>query len=127
VSSGNYETQRIEHGFMEKEAAVARPDGEGGIELFSQSQGVYEDQRQVAMVLGLPEEKVRVTLVPNGGGFGGKEDLSVQGQTALFAFLLNKPVKLTLTREESIRLHPKRHPVFMDINIAANKSGKLLP
>ena len=125
VSSGNYETQRIEHGFMEKEAAVARPDGEGGIELFSQSQGVYEDQRQVAMVLGLPEEKVRVTLVPNGGGFGGKEDLSVQGQTALFAFLLNKPVKLTLTREESIRLHPKRHPVFMDINIAANKSGKI--
>lgn len=125
VSSGNYETQRVEHGFLEKEAAVARPDGKGGIELFSQSQGVYEDRRQVAMVLGLPEEKVRVILVPNGGGFGGKEDLSIQGQTAMFAFLLNRPVKLTLHREESIRLHPKRHPVFMDIALAADKTGKL--
>jgi len=125
VSSGNYETQRVEHGFLEKEAAVARPDGAGGIELFSQSQGVYEDRRQVAMILGLREEKIRVTLVPNGGGFGGKEDLSVQGQTALFSFLLNKPIKLILSREESIRLHPKRHPVFMDITVAANKSGKI--
>ncbi|MFK5856250.1 MAG: molybdopterin-dependent oxidoreductase, partial [Bacteroidota bacterium] len=125
TSSGNYETQRIEHGFLEKEAAVARPDGKGGIELFSQSQGVYEDRRQVAMILGLPEEKVRVILVPNGGGFGGKEDLSVQGQTALFAFLLNRPVKLTLLREESIMLHPKRHPVFMNMTVSADKNGKL--
>jgi len=124
-STGKYETQRIEHGFLEKEAAIARPDGKGGIELFSQSQGVYEDRRQVAMILGLAEEKVRVTLVPNGGGFGGKEDLSIQGQTAMFAFLMNQPVKLTLSREESIRLHPKRHPVFMDIAVAANKKGKL--
>ncbi|MBC8321643.1 MAG: selenium-dependent xanthine dehydrogenase [Bacteroidetes bacterium] len=125
VSSGKYETQRVEHGFMEKEAAIAQPDGSGGIELFSQSQGIYEDRRQVALILGLPEEKVRVILVPNGGGFGGKEDLSVQGQTALFAFLLDKPVKLTLRREESIRLHPKRHPVFMDISVGADNNGKL--
>lgn len=125
VSAGKYETQRVEHGFLEKEAAIARPDRKGGIELFSQSQGVYEDRRQLAMILGLPEEKVRVILVPNGGGFGGKEDLSVQGQTALFAFLMNKAVKLTLSREESIRLHPKRHPIFMDISVAADKNGKL--
>jgi len=125
VSSGKYETQRVEHGFLEKEAAVARPDRHGGIELFSQSQGIYKDRRQVGMILGLPEEKVRVTLIPNGGGFGGKEDLSVQGHAALFAFLLNKPVKLTLRREESIRLHPKRHPVFMDITVAADKTGEL--
>ena len=121
----HFETQRVEHAFLEKEAAIARPDGNGGIELFSQSQGVYEDRRQVSMILGIPEEKIRVTLVPNGGGFGGKEDLSVQGQTALFSFLINKPVKLTLTREESIRLHPKRHPVFMHIELAANEEGKL--
>ena len=125
TSKGSYQTQRIEHAFLEKEAALARPDGKGGIELFSQSQGVYEDRRQVAVILNVPEEKVRVTLVPNGGGFGGKEDLSVQGHTALFSFLLQKPIKLTLTREESIRLHPKRHPVFMDIEIAANEKGKL--
>jgi selenium-dependent xanthine dehydrogenase len=122
---GRFETQRIEHAFLEKEASIARPDEDGGIELFSQSQGVYEDRRQVAMILNIPEDKVRVTLVPNGGGFGGKEDLSVQGHTALFAFLLNKPVKLTLRREESFRLHPKRHPVFMDIELGADKNGKL--
>ncbi len=124
-SKGSYQTQRIEHAFLEKEAAIAKPDKKGGIELFSQSQGVYEDRRQVAMILGIPEEKVRVTLVPNGGGFGGKEDLSVQGHTALFSYLLQKPIKLTLTREESIRLHPKRHPVFMDIEIGADEKGKL--
>jgi len=125
TSKGRYETQRVEHAFLEKEAAIARPDDKNGIELFSQSQGVYEDRRQVAMILGLPEEKVRVTLIPNGGGFGGKEDLSIQGQTSLFAYLLKKPVKLSLTREESIRLHPKRHPVFMDMEVGANANGKL--
>ncbi len=125
ISKGSYETQRIEHAFLEKEAAVAEPDGKGGIILYSQSQGVYEDRRQVAMILGIPEEKVRVILVPNGGGFGGKEDLSVQGQTALFAFLLNKPVKLTLSRDESISLHPKRHPIFMDMEVGADENGML--
>ena len=119
-----YKTQRIEHAFLEKEAALAMPDDDG-IVLYSQSQGVYEDRRQVALILGIPEEKIRVVLVPNGGGFGGKEDLSIQGQTALFTYLLQKPVKVTLTREESIRLHPKRHPVFMEMELGANEYGKL--
>ena len=101
ISEGRYETQRVEHAFLEKEAAVAEPDGKGGLKLFSQSQGVYEDRRQVAMILGLPEEKVHVTLVPNGGGFGGKEDLSIQGHTSLFAWLMQKPVKLSL-REKNL-------------------------
>ncbi|NCC87806.1 MAG: selenium-dependent xanthine dehydrogenase [Clostridia bacterium] len=125
TSKDHYETQRIEHAFLEKESTIARPDGMGGLEVFSQSQGVYEDRRQIAMILGLPEEKVRVTLVPNGGGFGGKEDLSIQGHTAMFAYLMDKPVKITLTREESIKLHPKRHPVFMDIEVGADENGKL--
>ncbi len=124
LAKGHYETQRIEHAFLEKESAVALPLNDG-IKLYSQSQGVYEDRRQIAEILNLPEEKVHVELVPNGGGFGGKEDLSIQGHTALFAFLLQKPVKLTLTREESIRLHPKRHPIFMDITLAADENGKL--
>ncbi len=125
TSKDSYKTQRIEHAFLEKEAAIAYPNCCDGVELLSQSQGVYEDRRQVAMILNIPEDKVRVTLIPNGGGFGGKEDLSVQGHTSLFAYLLQKPVKLTLTREESIRLHPKRHPVFMDIAIGADENGKL--
>lgn len=124
-SSGTYRTQRIEHAFLEKESALAMPDGEQGVMIYSQSQGIYEDQRQIALLLGLPCDKVRVVLVPNGGGFGGKEDLTVQGHAALFAFLLRRPVKLTLTRQESIRLHPKRHPVVMDIEVGADNSGKL--
>jgi CO/xanthine dehydrogenase Mo-binding subunit len=78
------------------------------------------------MILGIPEEKVHVKLVPNGGGFGGKEDLSIQGHTALFAHILQKPVKITLSREESIRLHPKRHPVVMDMEVGADENGKLV-
>ncbi len=125
TSSGHYETQRIEHAFLEKESALAKPDGDGGIVLYTQSQGVYVDRRQIAPVLGITEEKLRVVQVPNGGGFGGKEDLSVQAHAALFAFLSGKPVKLTLSRSESIRMHPKRHPVFMDIRLAADENGKL--
>ncbi len=126
VVEHRYETQRIEHAFLEPESCVAKPDGNGGIIVYSQSQGVYEDQRQIAQILNLPKEKVRVILVPNGGGFGGKEDLSVQGHTALFSYILQRPVKITLTRDESIRVHPKRHPVYMDIKVAANKDGKLV-
>lgn len=126
VTKGNYQTQRIEHGYLEMESALSKPLQDGGIELYSQGQGIYEDQRQVAMILGLPEEKIRVILVPNGGGFGGKEDLSVQGQASLFSYLIQRPVKITLTREESIRLHPKRHPVFMDMEVGADENGKLV-
>ncbi|NIP27114.1 MAG: molybdopterin-dependent oxidoreductase, partial [candidate division Zixibacteria bacterium] len=68
---------------------------------------------------------VKVILVPNGGGFGGKEDLSVQGHTALFSYLLRKPVKITLTREESILMHPKRHPIEMKYALGCTKEGKL--
>ena len=120
-----FETQRIEHGFLEVEAAVAIPSA-NNIMILSESQGVYEDQRQISEILGIERDKVRVQLVPNGGGFGGKEDLSIQGHTALFAWLLKKPVKLVLTRQESIRLHPKRHPIVLDYKIGATKDGKII-
>ncbi|MFA6402073.1 MAG: selenium-dependent xanthine dehydrogenase [Salinivirgaceae bacterium] len=123
VAQGVFQTQRIEHAYLEKESALAMPDGKG-IKLFSQSQGIYEDRRQIALLLGLDEELVKVSLLPNGGGFGGKEDLSVQGHVALYAQLLQQPVKLTLTRQESIRMHPKRHPVTMDLTIGCDKEGK---
>ncbi|MDY0280101.1 MAG: molybdopterin-dependent oxidoreductase [Salinivirgaceae bacterium] len=126
IAKGHFETQRIEHGFLEKESAVAYPDKEDGIEVLSQGQGVYVDQKQIAAILNLPEEKVRVTLVPNGGGFGGKEDLTVQGYAAMFAYLLKTPVKVSLTRPESLKMHPKRHPVFMDMELAADKEGNMI-
>jgi aldehyde oxidoreductase len=124
VTSGRYQTQTIEHGFMEPECCIARPLA-AGVEVFSQGQGVYEDQKQIAKILGLPLEGVRVELVPNGGGFGGKEDLSVQGHAALFAYGVKAPVKVTLTRAESINMHPKRHPLIMDFTLGCDAAGKL--
>jgi selenium-dependent xanthine dehydrogenase len=124
VARGIYQTQRIEHAFLETEGAVAMPF-EDGVHLYSNGQGIYEDRKQVASILNLPVEKVRVTLVSTGGGFGGKEDMTVQGHASLFAWLLKKPVKLVLSRDESIRMHPKRHPVYMDIEVGCDKDGKL--
>lgn len=124
VASGTFRTQTVEHGFMEPESCIARAWYDG-VEVFSQGQGVYEDQKQIATLLGLPIEKVKVVLVPNGGAFGGKEDLSIQGHTSLFAFLLQRPVKITLTRDESIRMHPKRHPLRMEYALGCDKNGKL--
>jgi aldehyde oxidoreductase len=124
VAKGIYQTQRIEHAFLETEGAVAMPF-EDGVHLYSNGQGIYEDRKQVAAILNLPVEKVRVTLVSTGGGFGGKEDMTVQGHASLFAWLLKKPVKLVLSRDESIRMHPKRHPVYMDMEVGCDKDGKL--
>jgi aldehyde oxidoreductase len=124
VAKGIYQTQRIEHAFLETEGAVALPF-EDGVHLYANGQGIYEDRKQVAAILNLPVEKVRVILVSTGGGFGGKEDMTVQGHASLMAWLLKKPVKLVLSRDESIRMHPKRHPVYMDMEVGCDKDGKL--
>ncbi|MCB9422777.1 MAG: selenium-dependent xanthine dehydrogenase [Ardenticatenaceae bacterium] len=124
TAQGQFQTQWIEHGYMEPETAVAYPSADG-IEVLSQSQGVYDDRIQIAKLLGLPLEKVRIILHPNGGGFGGKEDLSVQGHAALAAHLLGQPVKVRLTRDESIIMHPKRHPIWMEYHIGCDEKGML--
>jgi len=125
VVSGTWTTQRIEHLFLEPESAVALPRDTGQIHLMTQGQGVFDDRRQVAGFLGIEEEDIFVELIPNGGAFGGKEDMSVQAQTALLCKLTGRPVKLTLSREESIRLHPKRHPIKMNYEVGCNADGKL--
>ncbi|NVO09479.1 MAG: selenium-dependent xanthine dehydrogenase [Bacteroidales bacterium] len=122
VSSGHYETQRIEHAFLETETAIALPEDDG-VRLYSQGQGAYVDRRLVAKVLGLTEDKVKVVQVQNGGGFGGKEDTTVQSHASLHAYLLKMPVRVHLNRDESIIMHPKRHPVWMDISLACDKNG----
>src|SRR5690606_1975448 len=111
-------------GFMEPECTVARPLDDG-VEVFSSGQGIFDDRIQIAKVLGLPLQKVRVVLVPNGGGFGGKEDLTTQGHAALAAYLMQVPVKVRLTRDESIVMHPKRHPIWMDYKIGCDANGLL--
>ena len=125
VVSGTWRTQRIEHLFLEPEAALAEPLPDGRLALFTQGQGVFDDRRQVARFLGVPEESVHVELVPSGGAFGGKEDMSVQAQTALLARLTGRPVKLVLTRDESVRMHPKRHPIRLDYTVGCDAEGRL--
>lgn len=120
-----YRTQLVEHAFLETEAAIGLPLENGGIRLYTQSQGIYEDRHSIAAILGIPQDRVVATLVPCGGAFGGKEDLTVQGHAALFAFLLDRPVKVKLTREESIRMHVKRHPFVMDYALGCDANGKL--
>jgi selenium-dependent xanthine dehydrogenase len=124
VHEAVYQTQWIEHAYMEPEAALAIIE-EGRLTVYTQSQGVYEDRKQLALVLAVPESQVNVVLVPNGGGFGGKEDMIAQGHAALAAHLLKKPVKLELTREESILMHSKRHPLRMEYKLGCGKDGKL--
>lgn len=123
IAKGTYQTQRIEHAFLETEGAIAMPFDDG-VHLYSNGQGIYVDRSQVASLLNLPDEKVRVTLVSTGGGFGGKEDMTVQGHASLFAWLLKKSVKVVLSRDESIRMHPKRHPVYMEISVGCDTNGK---
>jgi len=125
VVSGTWATQRIEHLFLEPESALAEPTPDGSLRLYTQGQGIFEDRRQVARFLGISTDRIYVELVPNGGAFGGKEDMSVQAQTALLAQMTGAPVKLTLSREESIRLHPKRHALTMDYTVGCDADGRL--
>jgi selenium-dependent xanthine dehydrogenase len=129
VVSGTWQTQRIEHLYLEPEACVAYPtdlpDKRSGIKLYTQGQGIFDDRRQVAKFLGMAEDDVDVELIPNGGAFGGKEDMSVQAQTALLARVTGRPVKLALNREESVRMHPKRHPIKMTYTVGCDAEGRL--
>jgi xanthine dehydrogenase molybdenum-binding subunit len=120
-----FQTQRIEHAFLEPESTLAVPSDDGTLMVYSGGQGVWDDRNQIASVLGVDEQRVIVELVSNGGAFGGKEDMSNQAQTSLAAHLLERPVKCTLTREQSLRMHPKRHPIRIEIEAGCDSGGKL--
>ncbi len=120
-----FQTQRIEHAFLEPEATLAVPTADGGLHVYSGGQGVWDDRDQVASVLGVDPSRVTVELVSNGGAFGGKEDMANQAQTALAAWLLQRPVKATLSREESLLIHPKRHPIRMEYEAGCDADGRL--
>jgi xanthine dehydrogenase molybdenum-binding subunit len=126
VLTETFRTQFIEHAFLEPESALAAPLEDGTIHVSSQGQGVWEDRRQIASFLGVPEERVRVTQVANGGAFGAKEDLNVQCHAALGAVRTGRPVRLTLSRAESLRFHPKRHPLTMTYTVGCDAEGRLL-
>jgi selenium-dependent xanthine dehydrogenase len=121
-----FRTQFIEHAFLEPESSVAVPKEDGGFHLYSQGQGVWHDREQVASFMHLPDEKITVTQVSNGGAFGAKEDLNVQGHATLLAAKTGRPVKITLSRKESLRFHSKRHPLTMEYSVGCDEEGRLV-
>ena len=123
-----FSTQRIEHAFLEPESTLAVPSLENDVRklhVYSGGQGVWDDRNDIARLLNVSNDQVTVTLVTNGGAFGGKEDMSNQAHASLAAWLLDKPVKCTLSREESFLMHAKRHPIEMTYEAACDSSGKL--
>jgi selenium-dependent xanthine dehydrogenase len=125
VVTRRYSVPFTEHAFMEPECAVAMPDGGDGLVLYSAGQSIYDEQRECSRMLGIAPEKLRVLGQLVGGGFGGKEDMSVQHHACLAAWLLKKPVKALLSRQESIMVHPKRHAMEMEFTTGCDENGRL--
>ncbi|RPI58584.1 MAG: aldehyde oxidase [Chloroflexi bacterium] len=131
IVESDYFTPYQEHAYLQPEAGLGFIDEEGRVAVHSAGQWSHDDQHQIAHMLDLPLEQVRVIYAPAGGAFGGREDMSVQHLLALAAFCLDKrgirrPVKVVWDRKESFRGHHKRHPYFMHFRSAATREGKLL-
>ncbi len=127
VVHASFTTPFTDHAFMEPESALAYPPDQDGVVLvLTGEQNVYDGRRYVADTLGLSPDKVRVVSAYVGGGFGGKEDQTVQHHAALLALLSNRPVKCTLGRAESMRVHVKRHPMSINLSMGCDAQGKLV-
>ncbi len=122
----DYRTQTVEHGFIEPEAGLAVPEANGRLTVYCGGQIPFSDREQIAATLNLPEEKIRVINCLIGGGFGGKEDVSVQIHVALAAWATKRPVKMVLSRKESLLFHPKRHATLIKMKTGAKKDGSLV-
>lgn len=121
-----FTTSWQEHAFLQPEAGIAYLDTQGRVVVETAGQWLHEDRRQIAAVLGLPEEEVIVRYAAIGGAFGGREDLSIQHLLALAAWKLRHPVALVWSREESMIAHHKRHPVTMHCRWGATREGKIV-
>lgn len=126
VVTKHYSTPFTEHAFLEPECAVAVADREKQtVTVYSSDQGTYDTRKECAILLGIPAEQIHVINKLVGGGFGGKEDVTVQHQAALLSWYTGVPVKCKLTRKESILVHPKRHPMEMEFTTACDENGYL--
>ncbi|MFE1288337.1 xanthine dehydrogenase family protein molybdopterin-binding subunit [Streptomyces sp. NPDC058751] len=125
VVRGQYTFGMQDQAFLGPESGLAVPAEDGGVELYIATQWLHSDLRQIAPVLGLPEDKVRMTLSGVGGAFGGREDLSMQIHACLLALRTGKPVKIVYNRFESFFGHVHRHPAKLTYEHGATKDGKL--
>jgi len=125
IVSETFQTQRVDHAFLEPESTLVTFSDTGNLYVYSGGQGIWDDRNDIARVLDIDSDDLTVELISNGGAFGGKEDMSNQAQTALAAWLLKRPVKTTLSREESFLIHTKRHPIRLEYKIGCDADGKL--
>ncbi|HJX39625.1 MAG TPA: molybdopterin cofactor-binding domain-containing protein [Anaerolineae bacterium] len=126
VVEGTYTTPFIEHAYLEPEAGLAEPTPDGGVKVMMNTQYPFGDQRQIADALGIPTEKVQVVQIPGGGAFGAKNDITLQILLAMGALATGRPVKMVLTRGESLRMHVKKHANTMHYRTGATRDGKLV-
>jgi CO/xanthine dehydrogenase Mo-binding subunit/aerobic-type carbon monoxide dehydrogenase small subunit (CoxS/CutS family) len=125
VVESTYSAPFIEHAYLEPEAGLAEPAEGGGVKVMMNTQYPFGDQRQIADALGIEADKVQVVQIPGGGAFGAKNDITLQIMLAMGAMATGKPVKMVLTREESLRVHVKKHAMTMHYKTGATKDGKL--
>ena len=124
VIQATFQTQPIDIAFLEPESCLAIPQ-DGGVKVHTESQGSVHDHQQISKVLGLDPKQVEIALSASGGAFGAKEELSIQAQTAVAAFVLGRPVKTVLTREQSTQHHVKRHAMNITLTVGADADGRL--
>jgi xanthine dehydrogenase D subunit len=126
VVSLDFEVGMQDQAFLGPESGLAVPAEDGGVDLYVATQWLHVDQRQICLALGMPPEKVRITLAGVGGAFGGREDLSVHVHACLLALHTRKPVKMSYSREESFYGHVHRHPAWMTFEFGAERDGTLV-
>ena len=126
VVVNEYEVGMQDQAFLGPESGLAVPAADGGVDLYVATQWLHVDQSQIAPCLGLPEDKVRLTLAGVGGAFGAREDLSMQVHACLLALHTGRPVRMVYGREESFFGHVHRHPAWMRYEHGANRDGKLV-
>ncbi|WP_206184492.1 xanthine dehydrogenase family protein molybdopterin-binding subunit [Thermoactinospora rubra] len=126
VVTGVYEVGIQDQAFLGPESGLAVPAEDGGVDLYVATQWMHNDLKQIAPCLGLPEEKIRMTLSGVGGAFGGREDLSMQIHAAMLALRTGRPVKMVYNRHESFFGHVHRHPAQMRYEYGATRDGKIL-
>jgi xanthine dehydrogenase D subunit len=126
VVTGEYEVGMQDQAFLGPEAGLAVPAEDGGVDLYIATQWLHVDQKQVAACLGLPLDKVRLTLAGVGGAFGAREDLSMQVHASMLALRTGKPVKMVYGREESFFGHVHRHPAQLRYEHGATRDGRLV-
>ena len=125
VVEQTYDTQQVEHAYLEPEAGLAYVDHDDVVTVISPSQNITHHRHMLSTIIDLPINKVRFIMSPVGGGFGGKEDMIYQGMLALAAMKTHRPVRLVFTREESIISTAKRHPARITYKMGLTKDGRI--